>query len=335
MSPLKISKKKYVFFIQMLQELRQNNHITQDEYTSLLTRVAPISFEWSYLARYTSLLAVLFVITALIVTFSDKYFIELLLRIASSADSVKALLLTIASALLYWRGAVRYKRCPESTFLNEAILLLAVLTTAGAIGFTVSAMHLSFSSYPSILLLSALFYALLGYVLNSKLICTVAVVALTVWFGFKNDNWQTLESDSSITSHLRYALFGALLTTSSWLVKKTDEFSPFHTALKWIGLPVFFTSLLLTTHHTPETGVTSMAWSALLLLASIISTYIGIKWEENAYRWYGMLFFLIVIYTRFYDYFSEHLHKGIFFLLLGVSFYLISVAAEKIKNRPK
>jgi len=45
-------------------------------------------------------------------------------------------------------------------------------------------------------------------------------------------------------------------------------------------------------------------------------------------RGFGLTFFFIELYTKFFEYFWDGLHKAIFFAILGVSFWLVGRKAE-------
>ncbi len=50
-------------------------------------------------------------------------------------------------------------------------------------------------------------------------------------------------------------------------------------------------------------------------------------------RGYGLVFLLLNLYTRFFEYFWSSLNKGVFFLLLGVTFWILHSYAQRTKNR--
>jgi hypothetical protein len=49
-------------------------------------------------------------------------------------------------------------------------------------------------------------------------------------------------------------------------------------------------------------------------------------------RGFGLTFLFINLYTRYFEYFWNTLHKAIFFALLAISFWFIGSRAEKIWN---
>lgn len=73
-------------------------------------------------------------------------------------------------------------------------------------------------------------------------------------------------------------------------------------------------------------------WSLLFGVASIVSIYHGIKFDDGMTRSFGLTFLFINLYTRLFEYFWNTLHKAIFFTLLAGSFWYIGTRAERIWN---
>lgn len=55
-------------------------------------------------------------------------------------------------------------------------------------------------------------------------------------------------------------------------------------------------------------------------VVSVAAIYLGIRYEDKVARGFGLTFLFINLYTRFFEYFWDHLHKAIFFTILAVSF---------------
>ena len=71
-------------------------------------------------------------------------------------------------------------------------------------------------------------------------------------------------------------------------------------------------------------------WSLLFAAVAIAAIYHGIKYENNITKGFGLTFIFINLYTRFFEYFWDKLHMGIFFALLAASFWYLGSKAEKI-----
>ena len=80
-----------------------------------------------------------------------------------------------------------------------------------------------------------------------------------------------------------------------------------------------------------------VAWlmlTASVLWGIVLATDLFPKWRHvptllAMHRWLaGLTFFFIELYTKFFEYFWNGIHKAIFFAILGVSFWLIGRKAE-------
>ena len=79
-----------------------------------------------------------------------------------------------------------------------------------------------------------------------------------------------------------------------------------------------------------------IAWGLRVVLtfglAAIGAIVYGLKQDDYTSRSFGITFLFINLYTRFFEYFWNELHKAIFFIILAASFWLIGWKAEKIWN---
>ena len=73
-------------------------------------------------------------------------------------------------------------------------------------------------------------------------------------------------------------------------------------------------------------------WSLLFGIIAGASIYHGIKMDDGMTRGFGITFLFINLYTRFFEYFWDGMHKAIFFGLLAISFWALGSHAENIWN---
>ena len=73
-------------------------------------------------------------------------------------------------------------------------------------------------------------------------------------------------------------------------------------------------------------------WSLLFGLASVASIYYGLRYDDRTSFGFGLTFLFINLYTRFFEYFWNALHKALFFALLGISLWYLGTHAERIWN---
>ncbi len=71
-------------------------------------------------------------------------------------------------------------------------------------------------------------------------------------------------------------------------------------------------------------------WSRLFGGASIAAIWYGLKHDDGVLRGFGLTFLFTNLYTRFFEYFWDSIHKAAFFAVLAVTFWYIGSRAEAI-----
>jgi uncharacterized membrane protein len=72
------------------------------------------------------------------------------------------------------------------------------------------------------------------------------------------------------------------------------------------------------------------AWALLFGVAAGVCIYISLKTDDGMLRGFGLTFLAINLYTRFFEFFWDGMHKVVFFLILAVSLAVIGRYAERI-----
>ena len=67
----------------------------------------------------------------------------------------------------------------------------------------------------------------------------------------------------------------------------------------------------------------------------MVALYLGVRYKDDIARDLGIVFLLINFYSRYFEFFWDTLHKGLFFLLLAVSFYFIGRWIEKRRKEAR
>jgi hypothetical protein len=73
-------------------------------------------------------------------------------------------------------------------------------------------------------------------------------------------------------------------------------------------------------------------WSVLFGLVAAGAVWYGFKHDDGVLRGFGLSFLGINLYTRFFEYFWDSLHKAVFFALLAASLWYLGRRAEAIWN---
>jgi hypothetical protein len=140
---------------------------------------------------------------------------------------------------------------------------------------------------------------------------------------------------------LRFVIFGAALTLGSGAFLLWPGRRNFSRPTSVLGLLYLFIALWIMSIFGNYGDIESWYradqielwhWSLAFGLAALGAIWHGIKYDDQLTRGFGITFLFINLYTRFFEYFWNHLHKAIFFALLAASFWFVGTHAEKIWN---
>lgn len=76
-------------------------------------------------------------------------------------------------------------------------------------------------------------------------------------------------------------------------------------------------------------------WSILFGAVAGWAVYYGLRHDDDVTKGFGLTFLGINLYTRYFEFFWDGLHKALFFALLAASFWYIGSKAETIWNLGK
>ncbi|WP_297476577.1 hypothetical protein [uncultured Photobacterium sp.] len=311
---------------QQAQQLRQSYHV--------------ISFDWKLLAVYSFWVAIACFILSVILLVADDYLIALVSRLINTPTSVLTALSTVLAGLLFYFGVKRRQRYPEKNVSNEAVFFFGILITAVASGFlshTTLALHWHESIF---ILIPTMAYAIIGLQLRSVLVWLFALFGIGLW----------VLTETSYLAHdhyffwgmnipLRFIFVGMLIVALSTVFKPHTRFCFAKEATLFVGLIYFFNALWMLTifgnYHSLQAWshvkqIELWGWSVAMFFITIGAIFYGIKNNNSLIRAFGIIFLFLCLYSRYFEYFWDTLHKALFFAILALSFWAIGSRAEKI-----
>ena len=317
------------------------NGLLDEKTTSTLQQdIEIVPFDWKRLAKYSFWVAIICTVTSVGAVLADKALLALLESIFNAPYIVKFFGLSILSGLIYWAGIRRRAIHPYKVFSNEAILFLGVIATAEAIYQLGRAFDTGSGHFSVLLLLSFFVYGILGYYFKSNLIWLFALISFGSWMGTETgyaSGWGAYYLGMNYP--LRFILFGGVLTGLALSFERKNWFEYFFRSTLAMGLLYLFIALWIMSIFGNYGDMNSwnqvkqielFHWSLLFGLASAGAIYHGLKFDNGMTKGFGITFLMINLYTRFFEYFWDSVHKAIIFALLGVSFWFLGSHAEKI-----
>lgn len=339
---MKVARSRAKILKSAIEEWMRREVITRDEGARLLQSYEVVPFDWKRATKYSFWIALICIVIAVGSVLADEALMKLLARIFKAPAVVKSLFFAAVAFAFYYWGLRRKRRRPEKIFSTEAILFLGVLSTAGSVFFFGQAIDMESGHFSILLLISAFIYAAVGLLVQSKLIWIFALLSIGSWFGAETgyvSGWGAYYLGMNFP--LRFVLFGAALTGSSFVFGVWDRMEGFEKSTRAMGLLYFFIALWIlsifgnygdwTSWHEVK-QVELFHWALLFGIAAVAALFHGVRADDAMSRGFGLTFLFINLYTRFFEHLWDHMHKAIFFALLAVSFWCLGTRAERIWN---
>lgn len=347
-----LSRKQYGIVLRAVHRWREIGVIDDNTAAKLTNSIIPASFDWQRTARYAFLISICCVVIAVAAILADKMLLKLLMRVFHAPAMIKCGVFAAVSAGIFRYALYTRNRYPHRFYGNEAIFFLGVMGLAAAVYFLGVALDTGSGHYPVLFLIASILYALLGLWFPSALVWVFGLLSLGTWMGTET---------GYVSGHgmyflgmnypLRFVLFGASLTAfgiagahslrasspaSASFKDRLLSMSPQTTA---IGLLNLFIALWIMsifgnygdmTHWEKVRQYELVHWAVLFGATAVAAIWYGIRYDDGMFRGFGLTFLFINLYTRFFEYFWNSIHKAVFFTILALSFWYIGRKAESI-----
>jgi len=341
---MRLNKKKAELLEKMIEEWKQEGIITAEQADKLRKSYSTIAFDWKQLAQYSFWIAVICFVIAIGALAADNMLMEVISsfveRIFYAGDQIKAVVfLIMATALYYWAWR-RSRDNPHLLYSNEIYYLMGVFSTIISTIFFYKSLAFDTTYLESILMVSTVFYAVIGLICNSKMVWTFSLLALGGWFGAETGyraDWQAYFLGMNYP--LRFVIFGLILFVAGKSFKQLERLRQFHNITYVMGLWYLFIALWLLSIFGNYGSLSDwyaveqnqlLGWAGLMALFSIGAIVYGLKFDDTTTRIFGITFLIINLYTRYVEYLWDALHTAAFFSILALSFWLIGQRAEQI-----
>lgn len=282
------------------------------------------------------------VVIAFAAMFADKFLIELVEKLFSSSNFTLSIVFATTAAVVYYWAYKRSRNYPDKIYSNEFILIMAVLSTATSIGYLGMALDNRSGHFSILLLIAACVYGVIGLLFPSVLVWIFAILSLGAWFGTETgyvSGWGAYYLGMNYP--LRFVFFGSVLAGLSFLFNNIVFLKKFRQSTYVLGLLYLFISLWMMSifgnygnfddwFETKQIHL--IGYGIIFGVVALLAIWWGLKQDDYTSRSFGLTFLFINLYTRYFEFFWDALHKAIFFLILAATFWLIGNNAEKIWN---
>lgn len=345
-----LPRKQHGIVMRVVERWLDSGVIDSETSARLTASTTIASYDWQRTARYAFIIAIFCFVIAVGAVLADKVLMDLLMRIFNAPAAVKCAFFAALSAVIFWYGLLLRRKHPHRIYGNESVFFLGVLALAGAVFFLGVAIDAGSGRYSVLFLIASVLYALLGLWFPFTLVWVFGLASLGAWMGTETgymSSWGAYYLGMNYP--LRFVIFGAVLTAIGLVgehVSTPSNTSTFKARLlsmspqtKVMGLLYLFIALWIMSIFGNYGDMTKwekvrqyelLHWSLLFGATAIAAIWYGLKRDDGSLRGFGLTFLFINLYTRFFEYFWDSIHKAAFFAVLAASFWYIGSRAEAI-----
>jgi len=339
---MKLSKRQGKFLQRVINQWHLDGTLSEAEAERLNNSFTIQSFDWKKVAKYSFWIAIVCGLISVGAAVYDDYIIHLIASIFQSSNVALCVASGLFATLFYYLGWRGRKKRPESVFSNEALIFVGVLFTAGSITYLGMELDNGNKHFSILFLLATFIYGALGLWFPSRMVWVFTLLSLGAWYGTEigyQSGWE--EYFLGMNYPLTFVFFGAALVGLAFVFKFWTRFSHFYKATLRTGLLYLFIALWILSIFGNYGDMDKwysvkqpqlFGWALLFGAVALAFVVFGIKTEDPITRGFGVTFLFINLYTRYFEYFWNGMHKAVFFFILAVSFGFIGRWAEKIWN---
>lgn len=311
---MNVTRKEQRIIQRALNAWQASGELTPSDSQRLAQTMRVSPFDWRRLSRYAFWTALACVLISLGSLFADSELVAWLLSLFSHSALMGILLPALLAVVCYGWGFRRQRRETQWHYSTEAILFLGVVFTAVALWQLGEWLDNGSGHIAPLFLAGCVIYGAIGYIARSGLVWLFFLLALGNWFGAETgyvSGWGAYWLGMNYP--IRFVLFGGALLALCYgaqsLLRQRQ-----HDADSWYQV----------------SQARLLPWGLLFAVAAGVCIFISLKTDDGMLRGFGLTFLAINLYTRFFEFFWNGMHKVLFFLILAVSLAVIGRYAERI-----
>jgi hypothetical protein len=342
---LEVDKKESRMLQKAITAWENDQLISREQAQQLLQsyHVKTSHTDWQTITLYIFIAAISCALMAFGSLVLDEKWIEVLRKKLSLTDWVIAVLFAGLTAVLCYQGRKRQQGQPLFSFNRELYWLLPILSIGVTVVYFGKSLHYLNNNYGVFWLLATLAYGALALWLPSRLLWTATLICLIPAY-VKLTYYVTGDGHYFLGLNLpcRMFLLAALILGAHWLAAAHKKYQPVG-HITWAGgwLLLLLSAWLISifgnsgswTEWQQVRQYQLLWWVVIYTLFCVGVIWYGIRNRDNMVRDMGVVFLLLNMYTRYFEYLWDRTHKGIFFGILALSFWWLGRWLEKWRAR--
>ena len=336
---MQLSKNEKEQIQKILDYWVEKNLLSESKKKELEVTLQAKPFNWQSLAYYSFIFAVISLLIAVVSIFADKVLLDLIDSLISTSYVTKTFTFLVLSIFFFIVDYKYNQAKSRNKYSKEVFAFFGAVLLAIATGFCSYLFNKQGEPGLFILGLTGIYF-LIAVVRQKEILWLFGITALLIAYG--TITYQ-LGKDNNLfigmNFPMRFTILGILILVASYFVNRIKSLKLFIEPTYWSGLLIFFFALWVLSiagnYNSYESWLEirqyQLWWYSITLLgASLAAIVIGLKKEDNTLKNIGVSFIFLNLYTRYFEYFWDELHKALFFGIIAISFWLIGKKAEKI-----
>lgn len=286
-------------------------------------------------AQYFFFISLFSILLAFAAIFLNEKLLERIKIYFSWSDAMITLITSALSVLWFLYIGRKRRQISETTY--EIYMVLGGLSVLTSLVYLCKELAID-KTNTAFLSMAMPVLAVVAVSSRSRALWIGAIAATLAWVAAFT-TWQSTNNlFLGMNYPVRYTAFGALLMAVG-LMQSRIPMLKFTQRITFVsGLLLFFTGLWAVSIFGNYNSFTVwqqvrqvhvLAYSVAFGVAAAISFYLGIRYQDELARDLGVLFLLINLYTRYFEFFWNGMNKGLFFLVLAITCGFIGWFLEK------
>lgn len=281
------------------------------------------------LGQYFLLIAISCALLAFGALFLDSKLLETFRKAFALSNWTIAALMGGLAAITFWY--VRKRLRPQSDLAREFYLVLGGLAALTALVYACKEIGTG-RAYSGFLAAATVMLAVLSFSFRSSALWIGTLAAFAGWAGAAMWIWSTAGLFLGMNIPLRFVPVGMVLLSAAYALRASPRTGSVVTHTRATGIGLLMLSLWAGSIFGNYTDLTVWAdvrqtgmigYAVIFALAAGAALLWGIRTDDALLRDTGLVALLLNGYTRYFEYFWDGMNKGLFFLVLAVSFFLI------------
>lgn len=342
---MQVSKTESQTIFKMIDKWREEEIISSEQSNLMKSSFHIRETRWVQLAYYAFSVAVVSMILAVIVLLADKPIRLFLERVFNMTHSGIALVTAIMSLLLFIYSHKRISAQREFNFSNFSLIVFSSFLTLVALSFTGKALSIGENYFYGLFYAGFIIYLILSQVYSYSFLWVFALLFLVGGIGSHLHTFNTwngyLLGMNEVLRFLPVSVIFLLFTALLKVVPATKHIARVHYYSSWIFVLFVLWILSITGNYTDferwvEVSQFNMFFYAFIAtFTSFLVMFFAWKKGDNFLGNISLIFLILNLFTRYFEYLWKPLHKSVFFFILGFIFIIIGRKAEQYWNLKK